>query len=1166
MSKFVNLHTHSHYSLLDGLITIDKLVEKAKQVGQTSLALTDHGVMYGSVEFYKKCQEEKIKPVIGCEVYVAPRKMTDKNANVDASSYHLVLLAKNNQGYRDLMEIVSQAHLKGYYYKPRVDKKLLSKYADNLIALSACLQGETSRQALSNGKDGAMKIVREYQQIFGSADFYLEIQPHQNIPDQQTVNKIFIELADENDDVNLVATKDTHYLEKGDQEAHEVLLCIGTGRTVDEEDRMSMKEEYFTFSTYEEMKEAFPDQDEAIANTVKIADRCQLEIDLGNFYLPKIDMPKGETDDSFLKKKVYKGAEERYLTKKEAELPSQVVERIEHELGIINQMGYSSYFLIVADFVNFAQAEDILVGPGRGSAAGSIVAYSLKITDLDPLKYNLLFERFLNPERVSQPDIDLDFADDRRDEVIKYVQKKYGHDKVAQIITFGKMEARAAVRDVTRALGLSYDEGDRIAKQIPFGMSLGEALESSAELKDIYEEEASAKKVLDMAKKLEGVARHASVHAAGVVISKGKLTDYTPLQLSPKKDEDEVITQYSMYDAEDVGLVKMDFLGLSNLTILQNTLDIIRGTTGKEIDLADIPLDDKNTYNLLTKGQTTGVFQLASDGMKRYLKDLKPTVFEDIIAMVALYRPGPMDSIPDFIDAKHGRKKVEYLHPKLKPILERTYGVIVYQEQVLEIARKLAGFTYGEADILRKAVGKKIRSLLEEQKVKFIEKSIKQGLKDKIAKQLWDFIEPFAEYGFNKSHAACYGLIAYWTAYLKANYPSQFMAALLTADKDDLDKIARDIDECTNMGIKVLPPDVNESFVDFGVVKESGDIRFGLSAIKNVGDKAAQLVVEERKKNGSYQSIEEFASRLAGDLNKKILENLAQSGALSQLESREVILNSVDDILKFAQAEAKDRQSGQTNLFGDLKEQKVGVKLNSAMDISDKQKLAWEKELLGIYVSRHPLDEYQDKLDLLPYKIKDLEKFKNNSGKKKVVVAGIINSIKKIMTKSNQPMLFVGLEDISGRLELIVFPSVLEQENGDKLWQEGKIIVVQGDLTFKDGQGQQTEAKILVDKAKRIDKAGKLWQKLKKRQQKQESEKQAQTVKIKIISDFSPDDLLKLKELIATFEGSQNSLELIFPDGKSITAKTKIDYHPKLKKLLNRKFNNQLELILEKSG
>jgi DNA polymerase-3 subunit alpha len=1156
MSKFVNLHVHSHYSLLDGLITIDKLVNKAKAEGQKALALTDHGVMYGAVEFYKKCLEQNIKPIIGCEVYVAPRGMEDKSVKIDANPYHLVLLAKNNQGYKNLMEIVSQAHLKGYYYKPRVDKKLLKKYSDNLIASSACLQGEVARKALDKGEAETLKVVREYQGIFGKENFYLEIQPHFNIPEQQKVNKILINLNQKFDDLQLVATKDTHYLEPSDQEAHEVLLCVGTGRTIDEEDRMSMAGEDFSFSTYEEMKKAFPGQEQAIRNTVEIAEKCNLDLDLGNFYLPKIEMPEDETDDSYLEKQVYEGAKKRYGEK----LNQEVEERIEYELGIIKQMGYSSYFLIVADFVNYAKEQNILVGPGRGSAAGSIVAYSLQITDIDPLKYDLLFERFLNPERVSQPDIDLDFADDRRDEVIKYVGKKYGHDKVAQIITFGKMEARAAVRDVTRALGLSYDEGDQIAKLIPFGMSLAEALESSPELKDIYEDESSAKRVLDMAKKLEGVARHASVHAAGVVISKGKLTNYTPLQLSPKKDEDEIITQYSMYDAEDVGLVKMDFLGLSNLTILQNTLDIIRGTTGKKMNVDDIPLDDKKTYRLLQKGQTTGVFQLASDGMKRYLKELKPTVFEDIIAMVALYRPGPMDSITDFIEAKHGRKKVRYLHPKLKPILEKTYGVITYQEQVFEIARELAGFSYGEADILRKAVGKKIRSLLEEQKEKFIKKAIEKGLEAKTAKQLWDFIEPFAEYGFNKSHAACYGLIAYWTAYLKANYPSQFMAALLTNDKDDLDKVARDINECQAMDIEVLPPDVNESFVDFGVVKETGDIRFGLSAIKNVGDKAAELVVEERKKNGSYDSLESFASRLAGDLNKKILENLAQSGALSSLERREAILNSIEEILDFASREAEDRKSGQANLFGDSETQKVSMKLNPPMDISDKQKLNWEKELLGIYVSRHPLDEYKAKLDLLPYTISDLAKFENQKKKKRVVVAGIITSIKEIMTKKNQPMMFVGLEDLTGELELIVFPSVLEDQSSKEIFKEGKIVVIQGNLTFKDGQGQQTEAKILVEKAKHINKSGKLWGRLKKRKEQQEEKKQQRIIKIKLNENFGDKDLYRLKEIISKYEGGRDKIELIFPGGRTVKARTKINYTPELKEHLNKEFSNQIEL------
>jgi len=1152
MSKFVNLHTHSHYSLLDGLAKIDQLVDAAKSKGQTSLALTDHGVMYGAIEFYKKCHDAGVKPIIGCEIYIAPRKMTDKSAKIDSSPYHLVLLAKNNQGYKNLMELVSLAHLKGYYYKPRIDKQTLKKYSKGLIALSACLQGEASRAVLNQGQAGALKVIKEYQEIFGKDNFYLELQPHFKIAEQRKVNKEFVKL-NKKYHIPLVATKDVHYINKADQRAHEVLLCIQTGTVIDDENRMSMAMDEFYFPSEKEMLKAFPGQEQAIANTGKIAEQCNVKLEFGNFYLPKIKMPKGETSAEYLKKVVYEGAKKRY-----SKISKEIKERIDYELGVIDQMEYNAYFLIVADFIKFSRKKEILVGPGRGSVGGSIVAYCLRITDLDPLKYDLLFERFLNPERISQPDIDLDFPDDRRDEVIKYVEQKYGEDSVAQIITFGKMEARASIRDVTRALGLGYDLGDRISKQIPFGMGLQEALKSSQELKTMYQEDEQAKEVLDMAQKLEGVVRHASVHAAGVVIAPGKLTQYSPVQRAPRAEE-ATITQYAMYDLEDIGLVKMDFLGLSNLTILGNALKIIKATAGKDIVLTDVPLDDKPAYELLSAGQTTGVFQLASDGMKRYLKQLKPTRFEDIIAMVALYRPGPMESIPDFVAAKHGRKKVEYLHPKLEPILKSTYGVITYQEQVFEIARTLAGFSYGEADILRKAVGKKIKKLLDEQKGKIIQGIVKNGISKKIAVKIWEFIEPFARYGFNKSHAAGYGLISYWTAYLKANYPSQFMAALMTSDKDDLEKLARDIQECKYLQVEVLPPDVNESFVDFGVVKETGDIRFGLSAIKNVGDKATEIIVEERKVNGKYKTIEDFASRLAGNLNRKIVENLAMAGAFKSLASRESILSSLDDILAFSSKIAKDIANGQADLFKGMIQEKVALDLGKGDPIPEQTKLTWEKELLGIYISSHPLDQYQEKLKLLPYQIKDLNKF-NKQTEKNVLIAGIITNIKKIVTRSNEPMLFVTLEDFSGTVELIVFPSILNQTS--EIWVDNKMILVQGKLTFKDKQGETTEPKLLLEKAKGIDQAPELWAKLKKKAK----ENDFDILRLKLSEKINNQDLKQLKELFVEYPGKDKA-ELILPDGKNITTKDRIKISPTLTKEITKKFKDNIKYsIVDKTG
>ncbi|MCD6422126.1 DNA polymerase III subunit alpha [bacterium] len=1066
---FVHLHVHSHYSILDGLAKIDDLVAKVKELGQPAVALTDHGVMYGAVEFYQKAKEAGVKPIIGSEIYISPRSMYDKTKE-DLNPYHLVLLAKNEEGYRNLMHLLTKAHLEGHFYKPRVDRETLKKYASGLIALSACLQGEIPRLILAKNEKKLIDALKFYREVFGE-DFYLEVQWHPNIEEQERVNREIYKLAKKYG-IKLVATQDVHYLDLEDKEAHEALLCIQTGSVLSEKNRMSMAEDNYHLASTKEMAEAFKEIPEALKNTREIAEKINFELKTSEkLLLPKFPLPKGYSPDEYLRELALRGLRWRYgtLSREEAqaqkseefEVPKEIMDRLNYELKVIRETGYASYFLIVADFVNFAKNRGIAVGPGRGSAAGSLVSYLLGITDIDPLKYGLIFERFLNPERVSPPDIDIDFADNRRDEVIQYVRQKYGEDKVAQIATFGKMESRQVVRDVARVLGLSYAEGDRIAKAIPFGTKLKDALEISPELRKMYEEEENVRRVIELAKRLEGVVRQTGIHAAGVVIAPEPLPNFTPLQRAPK-GELAITTQYSMYDLEKLGLVKMDFLGLSNLTIIQQTLRVVRKTRRKEIDVSKIPLDDKKTYQLISEGKTVGVFQLSSEGMRRYLKQLRPSKFEDLIAIVALYRPGPMEYIPQYIAGKHGAE-VKYLHPKLEPILKETYGIAVYQEQILEIARQLAGFSYGEADILRRAVGKKIKELLLEQKKKLFAGMLKNGIDKKTAEKIWEFIQPFARYGFNKSHAAGYAMIAYITAYLNANFPSEFMSALLTADQEDLDKVARDIAECERMGVKVLPPDVNESFVEFGVVKETGDIRFALSAIKNIGEVPAEAIVEERKKNGPYQSLEDFLKRLAPILNKKILESLIKSGALDRFEERQKLWVNLDNLLKFASSYAKKANSAQADLFG-LAGQPIVVeklKLEGAEPASETQKMAWEREYLGIYLSTHPLDRYEKLLKALPYRIKDLPKMPEG---KEVLAIGVISEIQKVYTRSRELMLFVRLEDKTSSVELLVFPRVL-QEFGE-VFAIDRVIGVKGRLTFKERGERSTEPKIIVEKAK----------------------------------------------------------------------------------------------------
>ncbi|MFA6533843.1 MAG: DNA polymerase III subunit alpha [Patescibacteria group bacterium] len=1058
--NFVHLHTHSHYSLLDGLAKIPELVAKAKKSGMTALALTDHGVMYGAIEFYQRCKKEGIKPIIGLEAYLAPNGRLNKRPKIDEVRYHLILLAKNNQGYKNLIKLTSLAHLEGFYYRPRIDWEILEKYHDGLIACSACLQGEIPRTILGGDEGRIEATILKYQQLFGE-DFYLELQDNPHLPDQQAVNRGLVAWS-EKLGVPLIVSNDTHYLNAEDNEAQDVLICLQTKHKKNDPGRMTMLDGNYSFKTPAEIERAFAVYPEAIANTQIVADKCTVEIELGKIKLPHFAVPSGKTADGYLEELARAGLARRYGD----QVTAEITERLSYELGVIAKTGFASYFLIVADFVNWAKNNGIVVGPGRGSAAGSLVSYLTNITNVDPIKYGLLFERFLNPERISMPDIDLDFADTRRAEVIRYVEDKYGKDHVAQIITFGTMAARVAIRDVGRVLDLPYAYCDKVAKLIPLAATLDEALELEPELKEIYKNDPEGKKLIDTAKKLEGVCRHASTHACGVLITPAPLTDYVPIQYATSGDET-IVSQYSLHPIEDLGLLKMDFLGLKNLTILENTIEIINKIHGEKIDLDNLPLEDKKTFALLRKGLTTGVFQLESSGMKRYLKQLQLNQLEDIIAMVSLYRPGPMELIPDFIAGKLGKKKITYLHPKLEPILKNTYGIGVYQEQMMAIARDLAGFSLAEADTLRKAIGKKNKELLDAQKEKLIKGMRQNGISQNVADQIWELFPPFAKYGFNRSHAACYAMIAYQTAYFKANYPVEFMASLLTSDQGDMDRIAIEVEECEQMGIEVLPPEINESYSTFTAVAESLNtdkprIRFGLSAIKNLGEGISKAIIRERKNNGPYQSFDDFLVRVKSkDLNKKSLESLAKSGALVELIEQNLVIHNIDKILGFIKEVNQEQSSAQSSLFSSAGAAPVySLKLEKAPPVADKEKLNWEKEFLGLYVTDHPYKEFAKELRDLVLPCGQLAEFQR-SGQEGVRVAGVITIVKKVFTRAGDQMLFVKLEDTSGSTELIIFPRVMKANS--QLWQEEKILIVEGRLSDKDG-----EAKIVVNKVAEV--------------------------------------------------------------------------------------------------
>lgn len=1041
MAKFTHLHVHSHYSLLDGLPKIDEILDYCQKLEMDSVALTDHGAIYGAVEFFKKAKERKIKPVIGAELYLAFESRFQERPGIDDKRYHIVLLVKDEIGYKNLVKLITKAHLEGFYYKPRIDEELLKEYSKGLICLSACLQGKIPQLILVKKIDEAERTALKYQEIFGKGNFYLELQNHPNLKEQKIVNQYLIEISKKHQ-IPLVATNDCHYLKSEDAEAQDILMLINTGADPRDPERLTLKADDFSMKSPEQMIEDFKETPEAIENTQKIVDLCNFEFKLGKISLPRFETPNGKSPDEYLRELCFQGAKEKYGEK----LPNEIVERLNYELEVIFKTGFASYFLIVQDFVNWARSQRIVVGPGRGSVGGSLVAYLLSITNIDPLKCGLLFERFLNPERISPPDIDLDFTDIRRDEIIEYIKQKYGKERVAQIITFGTMAARAVVRDVGRALGYPYIFCDRIAKLIPPGLSLDESLARVLELRQIYESDEKAQKLIDFARKLEGCARHASTHACGVVISTQPLDEIVPLQ-HPTQDDQNIVTQYEMRSLEELGLLKIDILGLRNLTLIEETLKKIYSIYEKSIDINKIPFDDKKTYKLFQQGETIGVFQFESEGMRKWLKKLKPNRFDDLIAMIALYRPGPMQFIQDYIDGKQGRKKIQYLHKKLEPILKETYGIPIYQEQIMRIAQDLAGFTLGQADILRKAIGKKIKSLLQELNEKLINGMIKNGISKEIAQKIWEWILPFGSYGFNKSHSVAYAQIAYQTAYLKAHYPVEFMASLLSTEQNDVERIGFLIEECKRMGIEVLPPDINESFRNFSVVPKKNQIRFGLLAIKNVGTNTVEAIVQERKRNGVFVSLVDFLTRIdSKDLNKKSLESLIKAGVFDKFEERNQLLYNLERILEFNRENQKMKMQGQIGLFEKLGMKKNEIKLEKTKPATKKEKLIWEKELLGLYVSAHPADDFKS---IFEKRAIPLSKISAEMVGKMIRVGGIISAIKKVITKNGSQMFFTKIEDGKGKIEVVVFPSAL-MKNSNAI-KEHKAVLISGKVDNKDG-------------------------------------------------------------------------------------------------------------------
>lgn len=1093
-SDFVHLHNHTHYSLLDGLTKVPELVDFVKADGMEAVAVTDHGTMSGLVELYKECNDKGIKPLLGLEAYVAARKMTDKDPAHDKQRFHITLIAMNNQGYENLCRIMSNAEQHGRYYKPRTDHDELEKYNEGIICLSGCMGSEISEAIRAGDDQRAFKLIDWYRNVFKDR-FYLEMQDHghpkssTHSAEQKKVNDWHMAHAKELD-LPLVVTCDAHYLKKEDQDTHEVLLCIGTASNLSDEKRMTLKDYDLHVIPAQEIIDHWQDTcPEAVANTKKIADRCNVDLQLGRILIPKFPVPDGEDEKTYLDKLVFQGLVYRYAGKTLEETESlsvkkcrellekvdkdrdddhKVLPRIDYELSVVDKMGYNGYFLIVQDFINWGKSQRIVYGPGRGSAAGSILAYALRITELDPLKYDLLFERFLNPDRISMPDIDTDIQDTRRDEVIEYCTQKYGAERVSNIATFGKMMAKNAVRDVARVLSVPYSEADRLAKMVPdpvmgHHVHLSDAIKEVPDLKNEYETNPTAKEVIDFASKLEGTIRNHGVHACGVIIAPDDLVKFLPLEVSAKGP---IAAQFPMGQVEELGLLKMDFLGLSNLSVINNALRMIRKVYGNDIDLSSLPLDDKETYKLLQRAETTGVFQLESAGMKRYLRDLKASTFEDIIAMVALYRPGPMQFIDSFIRRKHGQEKITYLHPGLEQALSNTYGILIYQEQFMQISRTWCGFTGGQADTLRKAVGKKKIDLMNKVKPEFIEGAIKVGGATKeIAETFWNQLLDFANYCFNKSHAACYALIAYWTAYLKAHYPDAFMAALMTADMRWTDRLAIEISECKRMGLKVLGPDINESYGDFGIVGGENTIRFGLSGIKNMGKSLVEeIVIPERDKNGPFKSVCDFAKRVdSTKFNKKSWESAIKTGAFDRFgHTRSDLLYSLESVQAYGAKCQKDAHSGQMDLFALMGEAGAipEVEIKSApTQYPEKEQLLWERDLMGLYLSAHPLDKYDTYFEEQTHPMSYIKAEYDN---KLVTIGGIITSKREILTKKGDKMAFVKMENKTDETEFIVFPGTFA-ECGAKL-EVDNVVRVKGKVNATDKDGRlSSEIKVIAE-------------------------------------------------------------------------------------------------------